>query len=61
MKLNLGLVFDDPEASGRRRTEFLDRLSRTEALATKRGTELSSLSYEATDGLWRDAGPRQAL
>lgn len=57
MKLNLGIVFDDPVASGRRRAAFLDRLSRTEALAAKRGTELSNLSYEAADSVWRDAGP----
>lgn len=57
MKLNLGLVFDDPVAAERRRAVFLDRLNRTEALATSRGVELSSLSYEAADVLWRDAGP----
>lgn len=57
MKLNLGLVFDDPAARESRRTAFFDQLSRTEALAVERGTELSSLSYEAADGLWRDVGP----
>jgi hypothetical protein len=57
MKMNLGLVFDDPVTSERRRAAFLDRLSRAEALAAERGIELSSLSYETADGLWHDVGP----
>jgi hypothetical protein len=57
MKMNLGLVFDDPVAGERRRAAFLDRLSRTEALAIERGIELSSLSYEVADGLRHAVGP----
>ena len=57
MRMNLGLLFDDPVSHANCRAAFLDQLSRAESLATKRGAELSALSYETADGLWREAGP----
>ncbi|MDQ2873997.1 MAG: hypothetical protein M3Y33_03935 [Actinomycetota bacterium] len=53
MRMNLGLVFDDPASYESRRQTFLKRLGQAEALAARSGSELSAVRLDVAEDLWR--------